>query len=107
MSREVKFRRGTTADHEVFTGLEGEITVDTTKNTLVVHDGITAGGHPLAKSSDDPGDYVQGVGINKIEAILQNAYDLLNPPDPDTLYVILPMAISLASGSYTITGFNI
>lgn len=28
----------------------GEVTVDTTKDTLVVHDGSTAGGHPLAKN---------------------------------------------------------
>lgn len=49
MSIEVKLRRGTTAEHATFTGAEGEVTVDTTKDTLVVHDGTTAGGHPLAK----------------------------------------------------------
>jgi hypothetical protein len=32
--------------------LVGEITVDTTKDTIVVHDGVTAGGIPLAKASD-------------------------------------------------------
>jgi RNase P/RNase MRP subunit p29 len=44
-------RRGTTAEHSTFTGLAGELTVDTTKNTVVVHDGVTAGGIPLAKES--------------------------------------------------------
>jgi uncharacterized cupredoxin-like copper-binding protein len=53
MSTEVKHRRGTTAQHATFTGAVGEITVDTTKNTAIVHDGITAGGHPLAKDSGD------------------------------------------------------
>jgi len=48
----VQIRRGTTAEHSTFTGLVGEITVDTTKDTLVVHDGVTAGGYPLAKASD-------------------------------------------------------
>jgi len=45
----VQRRRGTTANHSVFAGAEGEITQDTTKNTLVCHDGNTQGGHPLAK----------------------------------------------------------
>ena len=42
-------RRGTTAQHSSFTGLAGELTVDTTKNTVVVHNGSTAGGFPLSK----------------------------------------------------------
>ncbi len=42
-------RRGTTVQHASFVGLEGEITIDTTKDTAVVHDGATAGGRPLAR----------------------------------------------------------
>ena len=45
-------RKGTTAQHAVFTGVQGEITIDTDKNTVVVHDGVTPGGFPLAKVSD-------------------------------------------------------
>lgn len=52
MSFAIQWRRGSTADHSTFTGLLGEITVDTTKKTLVVHDGTTAGGIPLAKATD-------------------------------------------------------
>jgi len=47
MPVEVKFRRGNTSQHSTFTGAEGEITVDTDKDTIVVHDGTTAGGFPL------------------------------------------------------------
>lgn len=54
MGTELKHRRGTTAEHSTFTGAEGEVTVDTTKDTVVVHDGVTAGGVPLAKESDIP-----------------------------------------------------
>ena len=43
--------RGTTAQHANYTGAVGEITVDTTKKTAVVHDGVTKGGFPLAKES--------------------------------------------------------
>lgn len=53
MSRKTKqpiqFYRGTTAQHSGYTGPAGECTVDTTKNTLVVHDGVKAGGYPLVK----------------------------------------------------------
>ena len=42
-------RRGTTSAHSSFTGLAGELTVDTDKKTVVVHDGSTAGGFPLSK----------------------------------------------------------
>ena len=48
MAKQLKLRRGTTSQHNSFTGAEGEVTVDTDKETLVVHDGSTAGGHPVA-----------------------------------------------------------
>ena len=48
----IQLRRGPTSEHSTFTGLVGEITVDTTKDTLVVLDGATAGGSPLAKASE-------------------------------------------------------
>jgi hypothetical protein len=51
MATALKLRRGTTAQHASFTGAEGEVTVDTTKDTVVVHDGSTAGGFPLAKET--------------------------------------------------------
>lgn len=51
----IQLRRGTTAQHASFTGLVGEVTVDTDKDTLVVHDGVTAGGYPLAKTTDTTG----------------------------------------------------
>lgn len=50
-AREIQQRRGTTAEHELFTGAEGELTVDIDKNTVVVHDGSTVGGTPLAKET--------------------------------------------------------
>ena len=49
MAKLLKLRRGTTTQHGSFTGAEGEVTIDTDKDTAVVHDGSTAGGKPLAK----------------------------------------------------------
>ena len=50
MSRQIQLRRGTADDHETFTGAIGEVTVDTTNNTLRVHDGQTVGGTALARA---------------------------------------------------------
>jgi len=49
MATQVQFRRGTTAETSTFTGALGEVTVDTTIDTCVVHDGATAGGFPLLR----------------------------------------------------------
>ena len=43
----LQFRRGTTAQNNAFTGSAGEVSIDTDLDTLVVHDGSTAGGHTL------------------------------------------------------------
>ncbi len=52
MATAIQRRRGTSTQHSSFTGLAGEITIDTTNNTIIVHDGTTAGGHRLAKNSE-------------------------------------------------------
>jgi hypothetical protein len=49
MSTQVQFRRGTTAEHTGFAGAIGEVTVDTTKNVTVVHNGSQLGGYPLLR----------------------------------------------------------
>ena len=51
MAKLLKLRRGTSTQHASFTGAEGEVTIDTTKDTAVVHDGSTQGGTPLAKEN--------------------------------------------------------
>jgi hypothetical protein len=51
MSTQVQTRRGNTTQTSVFTGAVAEITVDTDKKTLVVHDGSTSGGFALARES--------------------------------------------------------
>ena len=51
MSTQVQIRRGNTAQTAAFTGSIAELTVDTDKKVVVVHDGTTAGGIPLSKES--------------------------------------------------------
>jgi len=52
MAKRLQLRGGTTSQHSTFTGALREVTVDTDKDTLVVHDGATAGGIPLATSTN-------------------------------------------------------
>jgi len=52
MAKRLQLRGGTTTEHSTFTGALREVTVDTTKDTLVVHDGATTGGIPLATATN-------------------------------------------------------
>ena len=59
MPTSFQFRRGTTAQNNSFTGAAGELSVDTDKNTLRVHDNSTAGGTELmladaSNATNDP-----------------------------------------------------
>jgi hypothetical protein len=51
MTTAIRRRRGTTAQHSTFIGLEGETTIDTDKEVVVVHDGTTQGGFPLMREN--------------------------------------------------------
>ena len=53
MSKLLQLRGGTTTEHATFTGALREVTVDTTKDTLVIHDGATVGGFPLPRTKAD------------------------------------------------------
>lgn len=43
----VPFKRGTTSQNDNYKGVPGEVTIDVTKTTLRVHDGITIGGNEM------------------------------------------------------------
>ncbi|MBQ8255603.1 MAG: hypothetical protein IJY99_01405 [Alphaproteobacteria bacterium] len=52
MTRVLQIRRGSAAQNDNFTGMPGEITMDTDAKTLRVHDGETLGGFTLARAND-------------------------------------------------------
>ena len=81
MAKQVKRRRGTTAEHTTFPGVEGEITVDTDLQTIVVHNGTAPGKYlmradgfnmeansvgiiQLMVDDGDAGDFLQTDGNN-------------------------------------------
>ena len=51
MATQVQFRRGSRTENNAFTGALGEVTVDTTNDTLRIHDGSTAGGIEIVNVS--------------------------------------------------------
>ena len=76
MAKKLQLRRGTTTQHNSFTGAEGAVTVDTTKDSLVVHDGSTQGGHPIAKSSDVAGFAALTGATFTGDVLIDNAQEL-------------------------------
>ena len=82
MATQVQFRRGNTTQTSTFTGAVAEITVDTDKKTLVIHDGSTAGGTPLAKEGVLSTVYTHANGAfdkaNSANVLAQAAFDKAN-----------------------------
>jgi len=98
MSTQVQLRRGNTTQTNAFTGVVAEVTVDTDKNTVVVHNGSTAGGFPLARESSvtTVGSYANSAYIhaNAAFAAANNAVDTWVRDSANS-------ASSYANGSFT------
>ena len=60
MATQVQFRRGTTAEHSGFKGADGEVTVDTSLKTVVIHDAITNGGFPVLRQDGSNSQFERG-----------------------------------------------
>ena len=60
MATQVQFRRGTTGQNDVFKGAIGEVTVDTDKNTLRIHNGSITGGTSLLKTDGTNSEFSIG-----------------------------------------------
>ena len=64
MATQVQFRRGTTAEHSGFKGADGEVTVDTSLKTVVIHDAITNGGFPVLRQDGSNSEFERGSTTN-------------------------------------------
>jgi hypothetical protein len=51
----VRLRTFSTTESREYIGVEGEVTIDTGADTLVVHDGTVVGGHPLLRADKPRG----------------------------------------------------
>ncbi len=83
MAKRVQRRRGTTAEHATFTGYDGESTIDTTKDTVVVHDGAAAGGFPLAR--EDMSNVINQVGVTQLKCADGSANQALKTDGAGTI----------------------
>ena len=108
MATQVQLRRGTSAENDAFTGALGEVTVDTTNNTLRVHDGSTAGGFPVAPSSTTASkdlDNLSNTGKANISA--QGTYDSGATYNAGTVGKAIQGKANVDMDNLTATGANI
>ena len=98
MAKLLKLRRGTTTQHGSFTGAEGECTVDMDKDVLVIHDGTTQGGHPVAAED------MANVSSTSIVSRISNSALAGVKVQPNFGSQNVETTGTLASGNHTVTG---
>ena len=98
MAKLLKLRRGTTTQHGTFAGAEGECTVDLNKDVLVVHDGSTNGGHPLA--AEDMSNVLSTSIVSRVDASALAGVKV----QPNFGSQNVETTGTLASGNHTVTG---
>lgn len=102
MAKPLRPKRGTTAKNDAFTGLANEITLDTDKHSIRVHDGVTAGGHeilPKAKNDELYAPSNIDVGVTSVNG---NTGDV-SPEQTGCL----PLSGGDVTGNFTVQGKNV
>jgi hypothetical protein len=95
----VQRARGTAAHHEVFAGLLGEVTVNTTTKNLHVHDGSKLGGYPTSHTFNVVNFGALGDGTTNDTAAIQAAIDSAESAGGGE--------VEVPPGSYSITQITI
>jgi len=95
MPTTLQFRRAGTSDTASITGANAELTIDTDKETIVVHDGVLAGGYPLlrANSPDSLTITTAGVAMNATSGSISDQFGNLRK---------IPQSGSEKSTAYTL-----
>ena len=107
MATQVQFRRGTSAQHQTFKGALGEITVDTTKSSCVVHDAVTTGGFPLLREDGTNSSLALGSLTSCALKFASDANTGIISPGPDQLSLVTGGVARLtidSAGAVTIPG---
>ena len=114
MATQVQFRRGTTAEHSGFKGADGEVTVDTSLKTVVIHDALTNGGFPVLRQDGSNSQFERGSTTN---CALKFAGDIdtgIMSTGPDQIQLVTGGFarltidsngnVSVPSGNFTVSG---
>ena len=107
MATQVQFRRGTTAEHSGFKGADGEVTVDTSLKTVVIHDAITNGGFPLLRQDGSNASLALGSVTNCSLKFQGDPNTGLISPSADSISLVTGGVSRLtidSNGSVTIPG---
>ena len=107
MATQVQFRRGTTAEHSGFKGADGEVTVDTSIKTVVIHDAITNGGFPLLRQDGSNSALAAGSITNCSLKFQGDSNTGLISPSADNISLVTGGVSRLtidSNGSVTIPG---
>jgi hypothetical protein len=91
-------RRGTTAQHASFTGLLGEVTVDTDKEVTVVHDGSTAGGFPMSKQRN----FITASTSTTYTLALVDADNIVTSNNTSAVTITVPPSVFAAGDRITV-----
>jgi len=88
MTKAVQRRKGTDSEHSTFTGLEAEITVNSTNKSVHVHDGSTAGGFELARADgSNVDDFAVGGNLTVTGNTTINGTLTLGDADTDSITI--------------------
>ena len=107
MATQVQFRRGTTAEHSGFKGADGEVTVDTSLKTVVIHDAITNGGFPVLRQDGSNSQFERGSTTNCALKFAGDPNTGLISPASDEIALVTGGSSRLtidANGAATFTG---
>ena len=80
MASKIQFKRGSTSQSDAYRGAEGEVIINTTKDTIVVHDGVETGGYEIIRAdlSNISGN-VPAVNITDVDCGIYGS-GLFSPP---------------------------
>ena len=107
MATQVQFRRGTTAEHSGFKGADGEVTVDTSLKTVVIHDALTNGGFPVLRQDGSNSQFDRGSTTNCALKFAGDPNTGLISPASDEIALVTGGSSRLtidANGAATFTG---
>ena len=105
MAKQVKRRRGTTTEHGSFVGAAGEITIDTSLNTAIVHNGSQTGGFPLCKADLTNAELANKISIAELNCSDGTANQVLTTNGSGTLsFSDTPISANSIDGTHIALG---